>query len=256
MCEPGPMSDTDFSVAEMAEAFEEFQRLGARGRNWPEWSALFTDDATYIEHCLGRFRGAKGVEAFILEAMKPVAPMTFSVDWAIIQPPHLAFDIWNHMPDPARAGTKYSFSNLSLLIYAGNGKWSWEEDFYAPNDSSETVIDWYKAGGRPEMEADPSIVHTSLVEPPTFDDPTGVAEMARAWQAGTPVYATGAEVWRHGLGRTPAAEAEPFTEAADVVVMDGKRAFLRCGRTAIALTHDGHGAIRFEERAFNPSEQI
>jgi hypothetical protein len=36
--------------------------------------------------------------------------------------------------------------------------------------------------------------------------------------------------------------------------MDGKRAFLRCGDTAVALTHAGGGRIAFEERAHNPTE--
>ncbi len=247
---------SEITTVELAEAFEEFQRLGARGRDWPAWSALFTDDATYIEHCMGRFRGADGVKAFIVEAMKPVAPMTFSVDWAILQPPYVAFNIWNHMPDPNGSGLRYSFSNLSLLIYAGHGKWSWEEDFYAPNDSADTVIEWYKAGGRPDMPADPKIVHQSLVESPTDDDPAGVTVMVERWLAGAPVYTDHAEVWCHGIGRTSGVDATPFHQAADIVVKDGKRAFLRCGNTGIALTHGGGGQIRFEERAFNPNEVI
>ena len=247
------MSEMD----ELAAAFEEFQRLGARGRDWPAWSALFTDDATYIEHCIGRFRGGAGVLAFMQEAMPPVAPMTFSIDWSILQPPYVAFNIWNHMPDPAGGGTRYSFSNLSLLIYAGDGRWRWEEDFYAPNDSSGTVVEWYRAGGRPDMAADPSITHISAVTEPELDDPDGVAAMVAAWQAGSPRYTDEAEVWRHGVGRTPGSSAEPMTDTnADVVVSDGKRAFLRCGRTGVALTHGGDGRIAFEERAFNPDEVV
>ena len=138
------MADTEFSIGEMGCAWEEFLRLGARGRDWPAWAALFTDDATYVEHCIGRFHGAAGVLAFILEAMKPVAPMTFSLDWAILQPPYVAFDIWNHLPDPGD-GQRYSFSNLTLLEYAGNGRWKLEEDFYAPRDSARSAIPSAKA---------------------------------------------------------------------------------------------------------------
>jgi len=250
------MSTTD-EMTELAAAFEEFQRLGARGRDWPAWSALFTDDATYIEHCIGRFRGGAGVLAFMEKSMPPVAPMTFSVDWAILQPPYVAFNIWNHMPDPTGTGARYSFSNLSLLIYAGNGRWRWEEDFYAPNDSSGTVIEWYKAGGRPDMPADPSITHVSAAPEPVHDDPEGVARMVEAWQSGSPRYTDDAEVWRHGVGKVAASETEPFGDtAADVVVTNGRRAFLRCDRTGVALTHGGDGRIRFEERAFNPSEVV
>ncbi|CAB4862919.1 unannotated protein [freshwater metagenome] len=248
------ISTTDFSIEEMSAAWEQFQRLGARGRDWAGWSALFTDDATYIEHCLGRFHGAAGIHEWILGAMEPVAPMTFSVDWAILQPPYLAFNIWNHMPDPAGGGARYSFSNLSLLIYAGNGKWSWEEDFYAPDSAGKTVMAWYVAGGKPTMAADPSITHVTMAAEPTDDDRAGVAEMVRAWRAGTPTYTADATVWDQATGQVPSAEAAAFTTPADVVVMDGKRAFLRCADTGVALTHGGSGRIAFEERAHNPAE--
>ena len=248
------VSTPTFDLVEMSAAWEEFQRRGARGRDWPAWSALFTDDATYIEHCLGRFHGADEIHRWILSAMEPVAPMTFSVDWAILQPPYLAFNIWNHMPDPAGGDTRYSFSNLSLLIYAGNGKWSWEEDFYAPDSAGNTVMSWYRAGGTPSMAANPAITHVSMTPEPTMSDPAGVADMVRAWQSGSPRYTTTATVWDHATGRVPGADAPAFGEPADVVVIDGKRAFLRCGAIGVALTHGGDGQIEFEERAHNPGE--
>lgn len=247
-------AETTFSLQEMSAAWEEFQRLGARGRDWPAWAALFTDDATYLEHCLGEYHGPDQIREWILSAMDPVACMTFSVDWAILQPPYLAFNIWNHMPDPAGGDARFSFSNLTLLTYAGNGKWSWEEDFYAPDGAGTTVMAWYRAGGQPTMPADPTITHVSLVAEPDSEDRVGVAEMVRAWQAGAPIYADGAKVWDHGSGTTAASVAAAFTHPADVVVMDAKRAFLRCGDTAVALTHAGGGRIAFEERAHNPTE--
>ena len=245
---------SSFTLEDMQAAWEEFQRLGARGRNWPAWAALFTDDATYYEHCLGKYYGADEIREWIIRQMEPVACMTFSVDWAILQPPYLAFNIWNHMPDPAGGDARFSFSNLTLLTYAGNGKWSWEEDFYAPDGASKTVVAWYRAGGKPTMDADPSITHISLAAEPATDDPAGVSEMVRAYQAGTPAYAVDSVVWDHATGNMAGADAPLFTHPADVVVKDGKRAFLRCGDTAIALTHAGGGRIAFEERAHNPTE--
>jgi hypothetical protein len=251
---PTDSGNTNFSLVELQTAWVEYQRLGAQGRDWPAWAALFTDDATYVEHCMGRFEGAAAIREWILSAMDPVACMTFSVDWAILQPPHIAFNIWNHMPDPAGGDARYSFSNLTLLTYAGNGKWNWEEDFYAPDGAGKTVTAWFRAGGKPTMPANPEITHVSLTASPDFDDPQGVTEMVRAWRVGSPIYARDAVVWDHATGSVPGAEAATFTEPADIVVMDGKRAFLRCGGTAVALTHAGDGRIAFEERAHNPTE--
>src|SRR5262245_57844429 len=188
---------------EFAAAWEEYQRLGARGRDWEGWSALFTDDATYVEHVLGRFHGASGIRQFIFDAMDPVRPMTFSIDWAILDEPHVAFNIWNHMPDPSGNGNHYSFSNLSLITYAGDGKWNWEEDFYAPKDPGKVVGRWMKAGGTNDMPPDPSIVHTSLVAAPSDDDREGVQRMVADWRAGQARYTDDAEVWQHGGERTP-----------------------------------------------------
>ncbi len=243
-----------YSNIEVTRAFAEFQRLGAQNLDWPAWAALFTDDATYIEHCLGKFHGANAIRDWLVKQMEPVAPMTFSLDWQIVDPPYVAFNIWNHMPDPAGTGTMYSFSNLSLMIYAGNGKWRWEEDFYSPANSADTVMAWYGAGGRPTMAADKSITHVSLAAEPFGDDPDGVAQMVAAWRSGTPEYAVGARVWDQPTGWYDAADAPAFWVAPDVVVTDGKRAFLRCGNVGVALNHGGGGTIAFEERAWNQTE--
>lgn len=246
--------NTGFTIDELRTAFVEYQRLGALGRDWPAWAALFTDDATYVEHCMGKFHGAQAIREWILSAMDPVACMTFSFDWAILQPPHIAFNVWNHMPDPTGGDGRYSFSNLTLITYAGNGKWNWEEDFYAPKGAGKTVSAWYRAGGQPTMAANPSITHVSLTPEPTTEDSNGVVAMVRAWQAGAPVYAADAHVWDHATGSVPGADAAPFNPPADLVLMDAKRAFLRCGETGVALTHAGSGRIAFEERAHNPTE--
>jgi len=251
------MGTTDTAAPSALEhlqtAFAEYQRLGAFGRDWPAWAALFTDDAEYVEHVIGRFHGVDGILTFILDAMKPVEPMTFSFDWIIFDPPYVAFDIWNIMPNLGD-GVNYHFSNLTLLEYAGGGKWKLEEDFYAPRDAGRVVAKWFKAGGTAEMAPDPTITHVSLTAEPSRDDSRGVAEMVAAWRAGTPRYTPDALVWQHGTPQVPAAEAAPFTTPADLVVQDGKRAFLRCGNAGIALTHGGDGTIAFEERASNPTE--
>jgi len=164
------------------------------------------------------------------------------------------------MPDPAGSGAMYSFSNLSLITYAGRGKWNWEEDFYAPKDPGHVVRRWYEAGGHNDMPPDPKISHVSLVEPWPADDRDGVQTMIAAWLSGDPRYTDDATIWTHGEGRVPFSQV-PTPEAAglvvaDLAVADGKRAFLRCGNTGIALTHGGDGRIRFEERASNPNEAV
>ncbi len=120
---------------EVEEAFAEFIRLGVENRDWPAWAALFTDDAEYIEHNLGHYSGQPAIHDWIVDAMAPFPNMTFSVDWHVIEGDRVAFYIWNHLPDPAGGDTYYSFPNISLIDYAGDGKWFREEDFYNPADA-------------------------------------------------------------------------------------------------------------------------
>ena len=245
-----------YSIEEVTTAFAEFQRLGAQNRDWPAWAATFTDDAVYTEHCLGQFHGADGIRDWLVKQMEPVAPMTFSLDWQIVSPPHVAFNIWNHMPDPAGGDTMYSFCNMSLMTYAGHGKWCAEEDFYSPKGSADTVTAWYMAGGKPSMSPNPAINHTSLVPAPTGDDPVGVSRMVELWLAGTPEYGSEAKVWDQSIGWFSGSDAPAFPLRPDEIVTDGKRAFLRCGNAAVALTHADNGTIAFEERAYNENEKV
>jgi hypothetical protein len=144
-------------MADHTEAFAEFRRRGADGRDWAAWAALFAPDARYIEHCMGTLEGQPAIAEWIAKAMEPVACMTFSVEWVIFDGDRVAFWIWNHLPDPRGGGRPFDFGNLSILTYSGDALVG-EEDFYSANDSERTVVGWYRAGGKPQMEAESSLV--------------------------------------------------------------------------------------------------
>lgn len=162
--------NTDDRSAATREAFETFLDRGARGRDWSAWSALFTDDAVYTEHCMGQFHGSAGVAEWIEAAMEPVACMTFSIEWAITEGDLMAFWIWNHLPTPP-AGTvdEYCFPNLSILSHAGNGQWAAQEDLYEPAWTA-CVVDWFRAGGSPTMAPDPTLRPIQPSYPPLPPD--------------------------------------------------------------------------------------
>lgn len=147
----------EFPRHEVEEAFATFRRLGAERRDWPAWAALFTDDAHYVEHHLGTFDGNAQIHDWIVSTMEGLPSMTFSIDWWIIEANRVVFSIWNHLPDPAGGGERYSFPNLSAIEYAGGGRWSREEDWYNPADADRVVGAWLRAGGTPETPPDPSL---------------------------------------------------------------------------------------------------
>jgi hypothetical protein len=145
-------------------AFAEFRRLGADGRQWRDWASLFSDDALYIEHCMGTLHGRAAITTWIEQSMVPVAPMTFSIEWVIFDGDRVAFWIWNHLPDPTGGSVPHDFGNLSLLTYDGD-QLICEEDFYSADDSGRTVMGWYKAGGQPTMAANPALRPHALAHP-------------------------------------------------------------------------------------------
>lgn len=142
---------------EVLAAFLEFRRRGAVERDWAGWASLFTEDAEYIEHALGRFRGRHEILDWIVPTMAQFPAMTFWIDWWVIDGNWVFFYIWNHLPDPSGSGTWYSFPNGSVIRYAGGGRWSYEEDFYNPADSRDVVREWVRAGGRRESAPDESL---------------------------------------------------------------------------------------------------
>ncbi|MBA3303793.1 MAG: nuclear transport factor 2 family protein [Actinomycetota bacterium] len=250
------MAEHPFPREEVEAAFAEFVRLGAKGRDWPAWAALFTEDALYVEHSLGTFHGRQGVHDWIVPTMAPMGAMTFSIDWTIFEEDRVAFYIWNHLPDPAGGAARYGFPNLSVLVYAGDGRFSCEEDFYNPADAERVVGDWYRAGGRADTPADPTLTaisdHTPDPVAKAFPRPEVERELAAYVERGARAKASGdwgpwagqftpdARYWEHHYGRFRGrAEIrswitgvmQPFPDMdfpVDWSMIDGNRAVLRC----------------------------
>ena len=140
-----------FSRAELEEAFENYQQTaleaGTSG-DWTKWADLFTEDATYIEHLFGTLGGREAIRNWISKTMSetPNDQMKyFPVEWYIIDEEKgwVVAQVWNRMVDPGD-GSLHQAYNYTLLKYAGNGKWSHEEDIYNPAHFQTMVVGWLK----------------------------------------------------------------------------------------------------------------
>lgn len=247
---------------EVTSALAEYFRLGAQNRDWSAWARLFTDDARYVEHCLGTFVGRDAIAAWIHEAMTPVECMTFSVEWTMVDGERVAFWIWNHLPDPSGEGLGYDFPNLSVLTYGGDGAWVAAEDFYNPAESANTVGDWLEAGGRPDMDPDHSLAPAAPSHP---DPPEPVPDRAimeavcdalvsENW---LDLIETGGADWHDhgGVGILRWAEGERIERYR---VIDGSRAvivFDQGGPAAIVAHVNAHGRVTYLDHVYNPRER-
>ncbi len=137
---------------ELEEAFENYQAAalkGARTGDWSDWADCFTEDATYFEHHFGRFWGRERIHQWISDTMKqwPNNHMTaFPVSWYSIDTRRgwIFCEVMNRMEDLGD-GMIYQEPNITILHYAGRGRFKYEEDAYNPKNMGAMVAAWIKA---------------------------------------------------------------------------------------------------------------
>lgn len=144
-----------FSRAELEDALATYNAARDRASetgDWNIWAELFTEDAHYIEHAYGEMRGREAIRDWITGVMAPFPRMTFPQDWVVFDEERgaIVFQCQNAFPAPFDPdGKPYSFPNWTRLVYAGNGRFSSEEDIYNPRrDAPAVVRAWREAGGR------------------------------------------------------------------------------------------------------------
>ena len=146
-----------FTEAQLKEMHDNYLAVANRCsavQQWRDWADLFTEDATYLEHCFGRFTGPDEIYAWIQPLMSkwPNSEMTaFPHDWCV-------FDVdrgWsicqveNVMRDPGD-GSLHQAANITILHYADDGRIIYEEDAYNPMNFAPMVAAWMEAAERAE----------------------------------------------------------------------------------------------------------
>jgi hypothetical protein len=137
------------SRAELELALQHYQATVRRAyaeQNWNLFAELFTEDANYNEHAYGRFSGRPAIAEWAVRTMTTFpgnAMAEFPVGWAVFDPDRdwIVCDIRNLMRDPGD-GSQHEASNLTILHYAGNNQFSYEEDVYNPMRFMQMVAGW------------------------------------------------------------------------------------------------------------------
>src|SRR3954469_424005 len=143
------MSEGPFSAEEITEAYAAMhgrvQQYSSTGR-WEDFADNFTEDAVYVEHAFGTFRGREAIRAWSVPTMTtfPGGTMTgFPLAWQVVDAPssRLICEVRNLMPDPGD-GSELEESNLTIMTYAGGGLFSREEDVYNPLRFARMSVKW------------------------------------------------------------------------------------------------------------------
>jgi len=150
-----PTTYTKWTRDEIERAFEDYQRValecGQTGK-WEPWCELFTLDCTYIEAQAGRIGGREALKRLYrnLFTIFPARHFIYSpVEWYMVDEFRgwVSTCFWVRMSDPGDGSIHQEYC-YSLLKYAGNGQWSFEEDMYDPRRLMSMVDRWIEARKR------------------------------------------------------------------------------------------------------------
>jgi len=138
-----------FTRDEIEEAFRHYQSevvKAATEPNWDLFANLFTEDARYYEHSYGYFEGRDAITQWARKTMSSFpgnAMPGFPMAWYVIDEERgwVICEVRNLMFDPGD-GSEHEASNITILHYAGNNQWSYEEDVYNPQKFFEMVTGW------------------------------------------------------------------------------------------------------------------
>ena len=137
---------TTYAREEVEEAWNQFVVAGDAG-DWNAWADLHSENCIWVEHHLGTFKGREAIRKAICKVMIPVPMMEFPVEWRVIEGNRVVYYPWQVMSDPTGGNEVYRFSCVTILEYAGDGLWSYQEDLYNPTEGADTIGRWIAAGG-------------------------------------------------------------------------------------------------------------
>ena len=123
---PHPREEVQATV----DRYVEVRRvIDAGGAGWSALAQFFTDDAVFIDPAWGRVQGIDEMKATVFgDAMVGLEEWKFPVEFTAIDGDNVIIK-WNQQLPGARPdGRPYEQSGVSTLVYAGDGKFRYEED--------------------------------------------------------------------------------------------------------------------------------
>jgi hypothetical protein len=122
-----------FPKHEVEEAFRHYWRLGGAGERWAEFAQLYTPDAVLIDRVIeGVKNGRAEIAAYLDRVMNHEMPALYTIyDWHTIEGNTVTNGMLNRFDNPDPQGAPLDFFGVTIQIYAGDGLWSYQEDYYS-----------------------------------------------------------------------------------------------------------------------------
>ena len=97
-------------------------------QGWTGIADFFTDTCVYIDPAWGRVEGIAALREFLDESMRGLEDWKFPVEYTAVDGNTVVVKWTQISPGTREDGTPYQQSGYSTLVYAGKGKFSYEED--------------------------------------------------------------------------------------------------------------------------------
>lgn len=142
-----------WSRDELEEAFRTYWTTGAVGERWDDWADLFTPDADYHERILGSLAGREAIRAWIMPIMERHCELYTAYEWHTVDPELGKAIVYmqNRRDHPSGVGT-IDFPGITILDYAGGGKWRQEEDYWALPAARRAMAEYQEACAKHDPE--------------------------------------------------------------------------------------------------------
>lgn len=98
------------------------EAIGRGDAQWSDLARFFTDDATYIDPAWGRIEGIDEIRSFLVDSMRGLEDWRFPIEFVAINDDEVVVKWTQVLPSGHRQ------SGYSNLVYAGDGKFSYDED--------------------------------------------------------------------------------------------------------------------------------
>lgn len=121
-------------------------RIEAGEATWVDLTAFFTDDAVYIDPAWGRIQGIDEIRSFLVDSMRGLEEWRFPIRLAAVEGDDVVI-VWTQvLPGQRTDGQAYAQTGVSVLRYAGDGRFSFEEDLL---NMAHVLEDLATSGWRP-----------------------------------------------------------------------------------------------------------
>lgn len=129
--------------------YEDVVERCGKSNDWSEYADLFTENARYVDDIDEGRNSREEIRKWLKDIYtNPVAQQvkTFVTKWFIVDEDRgwVIAEFDNIFDDPGDGGI-YSFRNYTLMKYAGDYKWNFQEDQYNPAKRMEAGLGWMAA---------------------------------------------------------------------------------------------------------------